>query len=39
MLEEQAVLERFTLPFAVKDQIIPEPTGKAMDTWTRKDKE
>ena len=39
MLEEEAARERFTLPFAIKEQVIPEPTGKAMDTWTRKDKE
>ncbi len=38
MLAEEANALKFTLPFAMREQTIPEPLGKAMDTWTASDK-
>jgi hypothetical protein len=39
MVIEAQIVEKAKLPFAMKDQKLPQaPVGKAMDTWTEKDK-
>jgi len=40
MVLEAKIVEKAKLPFAMKDQKLPQaPVGKAMDTWTEKDKQ
>lgn len=39
MLAEEASQLKFTLPFNMKEQKMPQaPVGKAMDEWTAADK-
>lgn len=40
MVLEASIVEKAKLPFKMKEQkLLEAPVGKAMDTWTEKDKQ